>query len=127
MRWLIDGYNVVRRDPELQAREAESLEAGRRAVPPLLARAPRAPRAGVPAVLRGGRADGGRAHPRGLLTPASHGGRRAPAARASARKRRRGRELGPEDPGLGPPGRECRSDRRAISGSPGGSTNLLGR
>ncbi len=26
MRWLVDGYNVIRRDPKLQAREAESLE-----------------------------------------------------------------------------------------------------
>ena len=42
MRWLVDGYNVIRRDPELQAREAESLEAGRRALLHLLARARRA-------------------------------------------------------------------------------------
>jgi len=38
MRWLIDGYNVIRRDPELHAREAESLEAGRAALLTLLAR-----------------------------------------------------------------------------------------
>jgi predicted RNA-binding protein with PIN domain len=38
MRWLIDGYNVIRRDPELHAREAESLEAGRAALLALLAR-----------------------------------------------------------------------------------------
>jgi predicted RNA-binding protein with PIN domain len=38
MRWLIDGYNVIRRDPELQAREVESLEAGRAALLALLAR-----------------------------------------------------------------------------------------
>jgi predicted RNA-binding protein with PIN domain len=43
MRWLIDGYNVVRRDPELRAREAESLEAGRRALVHRLARARRIP------------------------------------------------------------------------------------
>jgi len=42
MRWLIDGYNVIRRDPELRAREAESLEAGRRALLHLIARARRA-------------------------------------------------------------------------------------
>ena len=38
MRWLIDGYNVIRRDPELQAHEAASLEAGRAALVMLLAR-----------------------------------------------------------------------------------------
>jgi predicted RNA-binding protein with PIN domain len=36
MRWLIDGYNVVRRAPELASRERESLEAGRRALCALL-------------------------------------------------------------------------------------------
>ena len=29
MRWLIDGYNVIRRDPELVAGEAAGLDAGR--------------------------------------------------------------------------------------------------
>ena len=38
MRWLIDGYNVIRRDPELQAQEAAGLEAGRAALVMLLAR-----------------------------------------------------------------------------------------
>jgi predicted RNA-binding protein with PIN domain len=38
MRWLIDGYNVIRRDPELHAHEAASLEAGRAALAMLLAR-----------------------------------------------------------------------------------------
>ena len=38
MRWLIDGYNVIRRDPELQAKEAAGLEAGRAALVMLLAR-----------------------------------------------------------------------------------------
>lgn len=42
MRWLVDGYNVIRRDPELRAREAESLESGRRALVHLIARARRA-------------------------------------------------------------------------------------
>jgi predicted RNA-binding protein with PIN domain len=32
MRWLIDGYNVIRRDPDLRAREAEGLPAGRAAL-----------------------------------------------------------------------------------------------
>lgn len=38
MRWLIDGYNVIRRDADLQAREAAGLEAGRAALLALLAR-----------------------------------------------------------------------------------------
>lgn len=38
MRWLIDGYNVIRRDPDLRSREAESLEAGRKALLALVAR-----------------------------------------------------------------------------------------
>jgi predicted RNA-binding protein with PIN domain len=42
MRWLVDGYNVIRQDPDLKAREAESLEAGRRALVHLIARARRA-------------------------------------------------------------------------------------
>jgi predicted RNA-binding protein with PIN domain len=41
VRWLIDGYNVIRRSPELSARERESLEAGRRALCDLLGRAAR--------------------------------------------------------------------------------------
>jgi len=32
MRWLIDGYNVIRRDPDLRAAEAAGLEAGRAAL-----------------------------------------------------------------------------------------------
>jgi predicted RNA-binding protein with PIN domain len=38
MRWLLDGYNVIRRDPTLQGREAGGLEAGRAALLALLAR-----------------------------------------------------------------------------------------
>jgi predicted RNA-binding protein with PIN domain len=38
MQWVLDGYNVIRRDPELRAREAESLPAGRQALLALLAR-----------------------------------------------------------------------------------------
>jgi predicted RNA-binding protein with PIN domain len=38
MRWLIDGYNVIRRDPELSAHEAAGLEAGRVALLHRLAR-----------------------------------------------------------------------------------------
>jgi predicted RNA-binding protein with PIN domain len=39
VRWLIDGYNVIRRSPELSSKERESLEAGRRALCVLLSRA----------------------------------------------------------------------------------------
>jgi len=59
MRWLIDGYNVVRRDPDLRAREAESLEAGRRALLHLLARAPQAARDEFTVVFDGARRSGG--------------------------------------------------------------------
>jgi len=44
VRWLIDGYNVIRRSPELSSRERESLEAGRRALCELLGRAARSRR-----------------------------------------------------------------------------------
>src|SRR6266508_1186061 len=36
MRWLVDGYNVIRRAPELRSREHQSLEAGRHALCALL-------------------------------------------------------------------------------------------
>jgi len=42
MRWLIDGYNVIRRSPELSSREMVSLEAGRRALCDLLSATARA-------------------------------------------------------------------------------------
>src|SRR2546422_11166603 len=59
MRWLIDGYNVIRRDPELRARETERLEAGRRALLHLLARAQGDPRDGFTVVVDGARVSGG--------------------------------------------------------------------
>src|SRR5258706_14903653 len=59
MRWLVDGYNVIRRDPDLRAREAESLEAGRRALVILIARADRAPRDEFTVVFDGARLSGG--------------------------------------------------------------------
>ena len=58
MRWLIDGYNVIRREPDLRAREAESLEAGRRALLHLLARAHRDPRDEFTVVFDGAKVDG---------------------------------------------------------------------
>lgn len=42
MRWLVDGYNVIRRSPELASRERESLAAGREALLARLAAAHRA-------------------------------------------------------------------------------------
>ena len=59
MRWLIDSYNIIRRDPELRSREAESLEAGRRALVHLLVRAHRAPRDEFTVVFDGARVSGG--------------------------------------------------------------------
>jgi predicted RNA-binding protein with PIN domain len=59
MRWLVDGYNVVRRDPDLRACEAESLEAGRRALLRLLARARRTPHDEFTVVFDGARRTGG--------------------------------------------------------------------
>ena len=59
MRWLIDGYNLIRRDPDLRAREAESLEAGRRALLHLIARTARAPQDEFTVVFDGARLSGG--------------------------------------------------------------------
>ena len=59
MRWLVDGYNVIRRDPELRAREAESLETGRRALLHLLARAHGTPGDTFIVVFDGARLSGG--------------------------------------------------------------------
>lgn len=36
MRWLVDGYNVIRRDPDLRAEEERSLDSGRKALIRLL-------------------------------------------------------------------------------------------
>src|SRR5262245_35565032 len=58
MRWLVDGYNVIRREPDLRAHEAESLEAGRRALLHLLARAHRDPRDEFTVVFDGAKVSG---------------------------------------------------------------------
>jgi predicted RNA-binding protein with PIN domain len=63
VRWLIDGYNVIRREPDLRAREAEGLEAGRRALLHLLASAHRDPRDEFTVVFDGARVDGGHPSP----------------------------------------------------------------
>lgn len=59
MRWLIDGYNVIRRDPDLRGREAESLEAGRAALIHLVARKARESRDDFTVVFDGARVTGG--------------------------------------------------------------------
>ena len=59
MRWLVDGYNVIRRDPDLRTRETESLEAGRRALVSLIARANRAPQDEFTVVFDGARLSAG--------------------------------------------------------------------
>ncbi len=58
MQWLVDGYNVIRRDPELHGREAESLDAGRRALLHLIARARRALQDQFTVVFDGARISG---------------------------------------------------------------------
>jgi len=63
VRWLIDGYNVIRREPDLRAREAESLEAGRRALLHLLASAHRDARDEFTVVFDGARVGGGAPSP----------------------------------------------------------------
>ena len=67
MRWLIDGYNLIRRDPDLRDREIESLEAGRRALLHLLARAYRDPRDEFTVVFDGARVAGGAPPPGGRI------------------------------------------------------------
>ncbi len=59
MRWLIDGYNLIRRDPDLRAREEESLEAGRDALVRLVARTSRESRDDFTIVFDGARVRGG--------------------------------------------------------------------
>jgi predicted RNA-binding protein with PIN domain len=59
MRWLIDGYNVIRRDPDLRAREAESLEAGRTALLAMVARVARDLPDAFTVVFDGARRTGG--------------------------------------------------------------------
>jgi predicted RNA-binding protein with PIN domain len=59
MRWVLDGYNVIRRDPELRGREAESLEAGRAALLGLVARLAREVVDDFTVVFDGARRGGG--------------------------------------------------------------------
>src|SRR6266850_218974 len=59
MQWLVDGYNVIRRDPDLRGHEAESLEAGRKALLRLLAHARGAAGDQFTVVFDGARVSGG--------------------------------------------------------------------
>src|SRR5437588_3660827 len=63
MRWLIDGYNVIRRDPGLVAGEAAGLDAGRAALLALLARVARDSRETFTVVFDGARRTGGTPSP----------------------------------------------------------------
>ncbi|MBF8288490.1 MAG: hypothetical protein HW381_1598 [Candidatus Rokubacteria bacterium] len=58
MRWLVDGYNVIRRAPELKSREQESLEAGRQALCELLVQVARASADTFTVVFDGAQAGG---------------------------------------------------------------------
>jgi predicted RNA-binding protein with PIN domain len=59
MRWLIDGYNVIRRDPELAQHEARGLEDGRAALLRLVAGAARTSGDPFTVVFDGARRGGG--------------------------------------------------------------------
>lgn len=59
MRWLLDGYNVIRRDAELRDEETAGLEAGRTALLALLARLARAVADDFTVVFDGARRTGG--------------------------------------------------------------------
>jgi predicted RNA-binding protein with PIN domain len=63
MRWVLDGYNVIRRDPDLRAREAESLETGRAALLALVARVAREGPDEFTVVFDGARRTGGAVAP----------------------------------------------------------------
>jgi predicted RNA-binding protein with PIN domain len=59
MRWLIDGYNVIRRDPELAQHEARGLEDGRAALLRVVAAAARASGDPFTVVFDGAKRTGG--------------------------------------------------------------------
>lgn len=61
MRWLVDGYNVIRRDPEMGSREAERLEDGRTALLHLVAAVARRCGDDFTVVFDGARVAGGEA------------------------------------------------------------------
>ena len=61
MRWLVDGYNVIRRDPDLAQHEAHGLEDGRAALLRVIAGAARASGDPFTVVFDGARRAGGAA------------------------------------------------------------------
>jgi predicted RNA-binding protein with PIN domain len=61
VRWVLDGYNLIRRDPDLHAREQESLPAGRAALLALVARVAQDSRDEFTVVFDGARRTGGTA------------------------------------------------------------------
>lgn len=58
MRWLVDGYNVIRHDPDLSNRERESLQAGREALCRLLSTIARRSGDGFTVIFDGDRGGG---------------------------------------------------------------------
>ena len=59
MKWLIDGYNVIRRDADLRGHEEASLESGRSALLAAVAEAARRTRDQFTVVFDGARRDAG--------------------------------------------------------------------
>jgi predicted RNA-binding protein with PIN domain len=59
MRWIVDGYNVIRREPGLSAREQVSLQVGRHALCQLLSASARASGDQFTVVFDGTRGGGG--------------------------------------------------------------------
>ena len=59
MRWLVDGYNVIRRDPDLAQHEARGLEDGRAALLKVIAGAARVSGDPFTVVFDGARRGGG--------------------------------------------------------------------
>src|SRR5207247_2263293 len=99
MRWLVDGYNVIRRAPELRSREQESLEAGRQALCAMLAEVARVSHDiftvvfdGVDAGGRGGGGEGRRRRARA---------RAAQGQSAEAQQEGTGDAAGPRPPRAG--------------------------
>ena len=88
MHWLVDGYNVIRRDPGLASREKESLQAGREALCRLLSTIARRSRDRFTVVFdgdRGGGSTGGGEGVRVIFSSA-----REPADQVLARMATRG-------------------------------------
>jgi predicted RNA-binding protein with PIN domain len=77
MRWLVDGYNVIRCDPGLAAQEGESLQAGRDALCRLLANAARTSGDQFTVVFDGARSGGTALGSRGVRVVFSRAQERA--------------------------------------------------